>query len=204
MSKTIVLATRNANKTRELAGRLASAGVRVIDLSHFPEMGETEETGASFDENALVKARAAAKFTGLPAVADDSGLCVDALGGGPGIFSARFADDWECLPGETRDQRNTRKLLHELRGKKNRKARYHASIAGALPDGSETVVQGEWEGEILLEPRGSNGFGYDPVFFDPLAGKTAAEMSAEEKTSRSHRGKALNALLGILPEFLKD
>lgn len=203
--KKIVLATSNKGKVRELADSLADKGYIVYGLDEFPQIGEIEENGDSFAENALVKARAVAAATGLPAIADDSGLMVDALGGAPGIYSARFGQDWEYLPGEDRDGRNIRKLLYALKdvpGQK-RDAKFVTVMAVVLPTGEEATTSGEWHGRILEAPRGHNGFGYDPVFFDDELGRAAAELTKEEKNSRSHRGRALRAMLEKLPAFLK-
>lgn len=193
----IVLATGNAGKVRELAGSLAAFGMEVAGLSDFPAIGDIEETGSSFEENALLKARIVAAATGLVCVADDSGLEVDALGGAPGIFSARYADDWAYLPGESRDARNIRKLLASLAGvpAPQRTCRFVCCMAAVRPKGGELVVRGVWEGRLLEAERGAGGFGYDPVFFDEESQMSAAEMHRDEKNARSHRGKALRALL---------
>ena len=200
----VVLATHNAGKVRELAGPLADFGVEVIGLEAFPQIEDIEETGTTFEENALIKARAVAGITGLISVADDSGLMVEALGGRPGVYSARYSDDWQSLPGEGRDQRNIRKLLHELADvPEGRRACCCVSCMAAVrPDGGEMVVRGTWEGRLLAAPRGENGFGYDPIFFDPLINKTAAQLSREEKNARSHRGNALRALLARWGAFM--
>ena len=193
----LVLATSNASKVRELAEPLAVFGMEVVGLSAFPEIGDIAETGTTFEENALIKARTVAQVTGLLSVADDSGLEVDALGLQPGVYSARYSDDWEFLPGENRDARNIRKLLHALRDvpQAQRNCRFVCCMAAVKPHGEELVVRGVWEGQVLEERRGANGFGYDPVFFDAEIGKSAAELTREEKTARSHRGKALRALM---------
>ena len=175
----IVLATHNAGKVRELADPLSQFGVEVLGLEFFPTIGEIDETGTTFEENACIKAREVARLTGLISIADDSGLEVDALDGRPGVYSARYSDDWESLPGESRDVRNIRKLLHELAN-----------------------VRGVWDGRLLTAPRGENGFGYDPVFFDAIVGKTAAELTRDEKNARSHRGNALRALLAKWQGFM--
>lgn len=200
----VVLATHNAGKVRELAAPLAAFGVQVLGLDAFPRIGEIEENGSSFEENALIKARAVAGLTGLVSVADDSGLEVDALGGAPGVYSARYSDDWTSLPGESRDERNIRKLLHQLADvpEERRACRFVSCMAAAKPHGGEIVLRGIWEGRLLAAPRGSNGFGYDPVFFDPLIGKAAAELSRDEKNARSHRGNALRALLARWSAFM--
>ncbi|MDE7242146.1 RdgB/HAM1 family non-canonical purine NTP pyrophosphatase [Desulfovibrio sp.] len=200
----VVLATRNAGKIAELAGPLSAFGVELVGLDAFPEIGEIEENGVTFEENALIKARAVAKTTGLTAIADDSGLMVDALGGAPGVYSARYADDWEMLPGENRDGRNIRKLLDALKNvpEGERACRFVTVMAAVRPDGRELAVRGEWPGTLLQSPRGSNGFGYAPVFFDADIGRTAAELTREEKTARSHRGRAAAALLERWRDFM--
>ncbi|QCC84687.1 RdgB/HAM1 family non-canonical purine NTP pyrophosphatase [Desulfovibrio desulfuricans] len=201
----IVLATHNAGKVRELAAPLTEFGVEVLGLSSFPEIGEIEETGTTFEENALIKARAVAALTGLVSVADDSGLEVDALSKAPGVYSARYSDDWQSQPGESRDARNIRKLLHEMANvpADKRGCRFVSCMAAVRPDGKELVVRGTWEGQLLESRRGDNGFGYDPLFFDKLIGKTAAELTRDEKNSRSHRGNALRALLARWTEFMQ-
>ena len=201
----VVLATSNAGKVRELAEPLAALGVEVFGLDGFPGLGEIVEDGDSFEANALIKARAVAAHTGLVSIADDSGLEVDALHGAPGIHSARYADDWEFLAGESRDARNIRKLLHVLRDvpEAERGCRFVCCTAVVLPSslgGREWTVRGVWEGRLLTSPRGENGFGYDPVFWDPELGRSAAELTREEKMSRSHRGRALGALLAAWPD----
>ena len=200
----VVLATRNAGKIAELAGPLSAFGVELVGLDAFPEIGEIEENGASFEENALIKARAVARATGLVSVADDSGLMVEALGGAPGVYSARYSDDLEMLPGENRDRRNIRKLLAAMADvpEGERGCRFVTAMAAVRPDGHELTVRGEWPGTLLASPRGSNGFGYDPVFYDADVGRTAAELSREEKTARSHRGRAAAALLARWADFM--
>lgn len=201
----IVLATQNAGKVRELAEPLTEFGVEVLGLSAFPEIGEIEESGVTFEENALIKARAVAALTGLVSVADDSGLEVDALDGAPGVYSARYSNDWESLPEESRDARNIRKLLHVMASAptEKRTCRFVCCMAAVRPDGGEIVVRGTWEGSLLESRHGDNGFGYDPIFFDPSAGKSSAQMTRDEKNARSHRGNALRALLARWPEFMK-
>ena len=200
----VVLATGNAGKVRELAEPLAGLGVEVLGLDKFPDVGDIVEDGDSFEVNALIKARAVAAHTGLVSVADDSGLEVDALHGAPGIHSARYADDWEFLAGESRDARNIRKLLHVLRDvpEAERGCRFVCCMAVVFPPslgGREWTVRGAWEGRLLTAPRGENGFGYDPVFWDAELGRSAAELSRTEKMGRSHRGRALRALLDGWP-----
>lgn len=200
-TQTIVLATRNAGKIRELAQELAVHNMQVLGLEDFPHIEDIEETGTTFEENALLKARAVATMTGYIAIADDSGLEVDALGGAPGVYSARYGNDWDFLPHEDpkthKDARNNRKLQHALQDipEEQRQARFVSCMAACKPTGEHIIVRGTWEGHILTEPRGHNGFGYDPLFFDPTIGRCAAELTKDEKNSRSHRGQALRSLL---------
>lgn len=198
--QTLILATRNQGKVRELREPLARFGFDVKSLpDDFPEI---PETGTTFEENALIKARAVAEALGVPAVADDSGIEVDALGGAPGVYSARYSLDWPEREGESTDDRNNRKLLAELEGvsAEKRTARFRCCMALVYPSSWENrpadlVVSGAWEGSIAFAPSGSNGFGYDPLFIDPASGRTGAELSREEKMACSHRGKALARLL---------
>jgi XTP/dITP diphosphohydrolase len=191
-----VLASANRGKAAELAALFRESGL-AIDLVAQTELGvpSVPETASTFVENALLKARHAARVTGLPAVADDSGLAVDALGGVPGVRSARYA-------GPAADDRaNVAKLLAAMSDEKqNRSARFHCALVALLraDDPAPAVATGEWVGEIATAERGSNGFGYDPVFFDPRLGKTAAELSAAEKNGVSHRGAALRRLIELL------
>ena len=206
-SMTVILASRNAGKIRELGELLAEYGMHVLGLDAFPGIGDIEETGVTFEENALIKARTVTQLTGHICIADDSGLEVDALNGAPGVYSARYSDDWHSLDGESRDQRNTRKLLLTLSKLPDapRSCRFVCCMAAVKPDflgGGELMVRGAWEGLVLDAPRGENGFGYDPVFFDPELGKSAAELSGPEKNARSHRGKALRLLMERWQEFV--
>ena len=156
-------------------------------------VSEAEETGTTFVENALIKARHAADATGLPAIADDSGLAVDALGGSPGVYSARYAGL------KATDSDNIDKLLHELDGVKERDAAFHCVACFVTPEDDEPLIAiGEWRGSILETRSGHGGFGYDPVFLDPESGRSAAELSADEKNARSHRGQALRVLQALL------
>jgi XTP/dITP diphosphohydrolase len=204
----IVLATRNAGKIRELADALRAFGLEVLGLTAFPAMQDVEETGASFEENALLKACAVARYAGCIAVADDSGLEADALGGAPGIYSARYSD-MRPLPPEAEnpalsmDERNNLVLLRELDAvpDEKRTGRFVCAMSACKPDGTHIILRGVWEGRIRRAPRGTNGFGYDPLFFDPKTGCTAAELGKEEKNARSHRGSALHKLLAAWPEF---
>lgn len=187
----IVLASGNAGKLRELAAMLAPLGHEVVSQSAF-NIETPPETGVTFAENALLKARYAAGRTSLPALADDSGIEVDALGGRPGVYSARYAGD-----GAT-DQQNLEKMLDELRGvpPERRTARYQCVIvlARSADDAHPLIAQGTWEGRVLTTPRGSGGFGYDPIFQPEGLTVTAAELPAAEKNARSHRGQALRTL----------
>jgi XTP/dITP diphosphohydrolase len=190
----IVLATGNPGKVREIQRLLAEIGVDVVPQTELG-VGDAEETGTSFVENALIKARHAAIMTGLPAIADDSGLVVDALDGRPGIYSARYSG------ADATDDSNIDKLLQELCGVPGdkRTAAFHCcAVYVSVNDATSLVAEGRWQGRILDERRGTQGFGYDPVFFDPECGRTAAELTPEVKNARSHRGKALTALAEML------
>ncbi len=184
----LVMATRNKGKSDEIKAILKDFPVEIRDLNDFGPIPEVEEDGDSFEENAYKKAAFTAKVLGLPALADDSGLEVEALGGRPGVHSARFAGP------DASDEENNAKLLEEMKGITNRRARFCCVISIAVPTGFALTYEGTCEGEILEEPRGSNGFGYDPLFYYPPAGKTFAEMTMEEKSRVSHRGKALDEL----------
>ncbi|MFN3368579.1 MAG: RdgB/HAM1 family non-canonical purine NTP pyrophosphatase [Thermus sp.] len=185
----LVLATGNPGKVRELKEGLAPLGWTLLSLADFP-LRLPKEEGSTFLENALLKAAYVAKATGLPALADDSGLEVPALGGEPGVYSARYGGR------ETDRERNVYLLerMRHLQGEE-RKARFLAVLVLAYPDGHVEAYQGQVEGYILEAPRGEGGFGYDPLFYVPEAGKTFAEMTLEEKARYSHRGKAIKALL---------
>ena len=188
--KQIVLASNNAGKLREFGQMLARIDIEVLPQAHF-NIPEAEEPHVTFVENALAKARHAAKLTGLPALADDSGICVAALGGAPGVFSARYAGEPKS------DERNNQKLIAELQGKSDRRAHYVAVLVFVhhADDPQPIICEGEWHGEIIDTPRGANGFGYDPYFLVPDLKQTAAEIAATEKNQRSHRGKALAQLM---------
>ncbi len=187
-----VLASGNAGKLRELALALEPLAVKLRPVAEFSARSP-EESGSSFVENALIKARAAAACSGLPALADDSGLEVDVLNGAPGVYSARYAG-----PGAD-DQANNERLLRELADidPPQRRARFRCVIAlvQSAEDPKPLLAQGCWEGEILSAPRGRSGFGYDPLFLDPELGLTAAELDPADKLARSHRGQAIRALL---------
>ena len=197
---TVVLATRNAHKVTELSRILATTGVEValVGLDAYPQMPEVAETGLTFADNALLKARAVAAFTGLPAVADDSGLCVDALHGMPGIFSARWSG------GHGDDKANLDLLLAQLSDVSERGAQFVCVAALALPASSaerrEWTVTGVLAGSLTRERRGTGGFGYDPVFLPTGSPVTTAELSPEGKDAISHRGRALRALAPVIAE----
>ncbi len=185
----IVLATKNKNKAEELKRITEGVPVSIFTLDDFPGCPETEEDGATFEANAIKKALAAARYTGRPALADDSGLEVYALGGAPGIYSARYAG------AGANDGQNTGKLLSEMRSlvQDKRGARFVCCIALAFPDGNTCTFYGYAEGSIGTEQRGVRGFGYDPVFYPEGCNRTFAEMDEKEKDALSHRGKALQA-----------
>ncbi len=198
MTSRLVLASRNAHKLQELDRILADAGlgIELVGVEAFPDVEEVAETGETFAANALLKARAVAEATGLPAVGDDSGLCVDALNAMPGIFSARWS-------GGGGDRANLELVLAQLADvpEERRGGHFVCAAAVALPDGRTAVVEGRLDGRIIREPRGSNGFGYDPVFVpvedgaDLADGRTTAQLSDAEKDAISHRGRALRLLV---------
>jgi len=190
----ILLATRNPDKVRELAALLGDLGIRIRTLADFPTAPEVEEDGTTCEANALKKAREIALATGLPSVADDTGLEVDALGGRPGVFAARYAGE------DASYEDNCRKLLKELAGvpPARRTARFVTVAALAMPGGHARVATGTLVGVIAERCVGSQGFGYDPVFLLPELGRTLAELTAEEKNRISHRAKAFRAMADIL------
>lgn len=195
MFERLVIASGNPGKLRELGAILAPLGIEVTPQSAFG-VPEAEEPHPTFVENALAKARHAASLTGLPALADDSGICVDALGGAPGVHSARYA-------GEPRsDERNNAKLLAELSGRSDRGAYYYCVIVvlrNAI-DPRPLIAEGLWHGQILPAPRGTGGFGYDPLFLDPQFNLTGAELAPARKNLTSHRGKAMALLVEALKQ----
>jgi len=194
MIKIIVLATRNSGKIKEFQQLLKNFPVEIKSLSDFGPIPEVEEDGKTFDDNAYKKALFTAKVLGLPAISDDSGLVVEALNGAPGVKSARYAGE------NATDQENIEKLLGEMEGKDDRRAAFECVISIAAPSGPALTYEGRCEGEIAQKPRGTSGFGYDPVFFYPEYNKTFAELSSDEKNRVSHRGKALGA---VVEEFDK-
>lgn len=187
--KRVVIASNNQGKLREIGRILAPLGLEIVPQSSLGVPDAAEPFG-TFIENALVKARHASQHTGLPALADDSGICVDALGGAPGVYSARYAGQ------PSSDARNNARLLAELEPFSDRRAHYYCVIVFLrhAEDPEPLIAEGAWYGEILREHRGSGGFGYDPLFLIPEVGKTGAEIPIEEKNRISHRGKALAAL----------
>lgn len=188
------MASSNVGKLREISRILEDLDIVVIAQSEFG-VSDADETGTTFAENALIKARHAAEITGLPAIADDSGLIVDALDGRPGVYSARYAGEGAS------DAQNNRKLLTELAlvDDDDRGAAFHCTACFVMPDDSDPLLaSAEWRGTILREERGDGGFGYDPLFLDPASGRTGAELSAAEKNARSHRGQALRRLGELL------
>ncbi len=192
----IVIASKNAGKIAEFQRILSEVGISVITDIDFPDVAET---GSTFEENAILKARAVSSFTNLPALADDSGLAVEALNGAPGIFSARYSG----RHGD--DAANISRLLEDLKGvlDENRRAKFVAVLALVTPDGRELLVRGELEGKLRNQPTGTNGFGYDPIFEPENSNRTLGELSPSEKDAISHRSKALRDLTPKIRPFLK-
>ena len=192
----LVLASNNAKKLKELSALLSPLGIELVPQGSL-DIPEAEEPFHTFVENALAKARHAARLSGLPALADDSGLCVRALGGAPGVFSARYAGDPKS------DARNNQKLLDDLQGVTDRDAHFVSLLVLVrhADDPQPIIAEGNWHGEILNAPRGEQGFGYDPLFWVPAAGLSAAEMHAEAKNQCSHRALAMQQLLARLREL---
>ncbi len=192
----MVLASKNAHKLAEMAAILSQVGIEVVLESDVGADVEVEETGTTFEENAALKAKAVMEATGLPAIADDSGLCVTALGGGPGVFSARYGGE-----GLT-DKDRYELVLSGLSGQIDRSARFVSCICCAFPNGDTVTARGECPGLITYAPRGEDGFGYDPIFLVPEKRKTFAQMTAEEKNAISHRGVALQKFKVELEKYL--
>ena len=193
MSHKLVLATRNQGKIiefRRILEALAPGEIELVGVDQFPDLVDVDETGSTFEENSLLKARYTCLATGLPAIADDSGLCVDALNGDPGIYSARWAGE------HGNDQANLEKVLDQLKEVPDEKRTAHFMCVASLvlPDGREQVAEGRFEGHILHAPVGENGFGYDPIFQPLGLSISSAQMSAEEKDLVSHRGKSLRSI----------
>ena len=192
-----VLATHNPGKLKEMGAILARFGVEVVSPKDLGLTVDVEETGTTFAENAMLKAKAICAAAQLLAIADDSGLCVDALNGGPGVYSARYG-------GEGLDDRGRYMLLlNNMRGQTTRAAHFACAIACAFPNGDTLTAEGRCDGTIAFAPMGEGGFGYDPVFFVPEKAKTFGQLTAEEKSAISHRGRALESFVGKLETYLK-
>ncbi len=194
-----ILASNNSGKLKEMKALLAGVGAEVVSQSEAGLAHEAEETGTTFEENALIKAHAACQALGEATISDDSGLVVDALGGAPGVYSARYGGE-RCKS----DADRIALLLRNLAGEERRTARFVSCIACVFPNGDVLTARGECEGEIGFDPRGSGGFGYDPVFVFPKTGKTMAELTPEEKNAVSHRGAALRQFEKKLREYHAD
>jgi len=192
-----ILASNNAHKLEEIHAILKDFDIELMSMREAGLDIEIEENGTTFEANSLIKAKAVVDELGTIAIADDSGLMVDALDGSPGVYSARFAGE------PSNDQNNNEKLLRELEPKENRSAKFVSVITMLFPDGKTIVARGEAFGKIGFEYKGSNGFGYDPLFIDEVSGLTFAELSSEEKNNRSHRAKALEILKEKLKEMIK-
>ena len=194
----MVLASRNPGKLKEIQAILSSLPVRLLSLEDFPDMPEISEDGSTFAENAGQKARTVARLTGRVAIADDSGLTVDALQGRPGVYSSRYAGD------QATDEDRYQKLLKEMEGipEGKRQGAFVCAIAVASPDGDADIVEAKWRGTIMFSPRGTNGFGYDPVFFIPELNQTVAELAPTLKNKISHRAQAFEKLKRVLPKYL--
>ena len=192
-----VLATHNPNKIREMGAILGQFGVEVVSPKDLGITVDVEETGTTFAENAMLKAKAICELAKLPAIADDSGLCVDALNGAPGVYSARYG-------GLDDDVARYRLLLENLRGAGTRAAHFHTSVVCCFPNGDVLEAEGDCHGTIAYAPQGENGFGYDPVFFVPELRKTFAQLTPEEKNAISHRGVALRAFGEKLKEYMEN
>jgi XTP/dITP diphosphohydrolase len=190
MSRTLILASNNAGKLKEFSALLAPINFDLHTQSEF-NVPEAEEPHVTFVENAIAKARHASRLTGVPALADDSGVCVNALGGAPGVYSARFGGEPKS------DQRNNEKLIADLASHEDKSAYYYCVLVFVrhADDPQPVIADGRWDGEMIAQARGQGGFGYDPYFWIPSLQKTAAELSAEEKNRLSHRGQALRALI---------
>ncbi len=196
MIRRLILASNNAKKLRELRELFADTGIEVLSQREAGCGFEVEETGSTFEENAFLKASAVTETTGEAAIADDSGLCVDALGGAPGVLSARFTGNHADS-----DEARNRFLLEKMKDAEQRSARFVSCICCTLPNGDVLRSRGECEGEILYAPRGDNGFGYDPIFLVKAAGRSMAELSAEEKNRISHRAVALRRFQEELRDY---
>jgi len=192
-----VLATHNPGKLREMSDILSHLGIEVVSPKELGVTVDVEETGTTFAENAMLKAKAVCKAANLPAIADDSGLCVDALNGGPGVYSARYGGE------ELDDRGRYMLLLNSMRGQTTRAAHFACAVACAFPNGESLTAEGRCDGSIAFAPMGDGGFGYDPVFFVPEYRKTFGQLTAEEKREISHRGRALADFVKKLETYLK-
>jgi len=197
LKQTIVLATTNKGKTREIKRLLKGFPIDIKNLDDFGPIPDVIEDGATFDDNAYKKASFTAKILGYPAMADDSGLCVDALDGAPGVYSARYAGE------NASDADNVKKMLTDLKDHKNRNAAFKCVISIAVPTGAALTYEGECKGVLTKEPIGDNGFGYDPLFFYPELNKTFAQLTIEEKGRVSHRGRALKEIAEEMDKILE-
>jgi XTP/dITP diphosphohydrolase len=193
----LVIATRNKGKTSEIRELLKDFPIEIKNLDDFGPIPQVEEDGTTFEENSYKKASFTARVLGFPAIADDSGLTVDALDGAPGVYSARYAGE------HASDEQRCAKLLKEMEGITNRKAAFECVISIAVPKGPALTYEARCEGLIAQQPAGSNGFGYDPIFYYPPLGKTFAELTREEKNTISHRGKALKELRDEFDKVVK-
>ncbi len=197
MKQIIVLATTNKGKTREIKKLLEGSSVEIKNLDDFGPIPEVIEDGETFDDNAYKKASFTARVLGYPAMADDSGLCVDALDGAPGVYSARYAGE------NASDEDNVKKLLKALEGKENRDASFKCVISIAVPTGAALTYEGECSGVLTTEAAGENGFGYDPLFFTPEFNKTFAQLTMQEKGQISHRGRALKQVADEMDKIIE-
>ncbi|KAA0549205.1 XTP/dITP diphosphatase [Bacillus sp. BGMRC 2118] len=195
--KRIIIATKNKGKVKDFEVLFKTKGYEVISLLDIQNSPDIEETGATFKENAILKAEGIASIVNEIVIADDSGLAIDALDGKPGVFSARYAGE------QKNDEENIQKVLHELQGEKNRSAAFHCALAMAIPSKPTVVVEGTCHGVIAQQPVGENGFGYDPIFFVPEKNKTMAQLTKEEKNLISHRADALRKLEAELNKYLE-
>ncbi|CAM2799181.1 XTP/dITP diphosphatase [Fructilactobacillus fructivorans] len=190
----IVVASKNPGKINEFTEMLSKLGLTVKSINDFDNVPAINENGTTFEENATIKAKVVSEYLDLPVLADDSGLVVDALNGAPGIHSARYA-------GDHNDQANKTKLLRNMQGKRNRNAHFNTTLIVRNPNGKQLVVVGRVDGQIVETPRGTNGFGYDPLFYLPELGKTLAQLTDEQKNAYSARGNALRKLTDVIEDW---
>ncbi|KID41543.1 XTP/dITP diphosphatase [Fructilactobacillus fructivorans] len=190
----IVVASKNPGKINEFTEMLSKLGLTVKSINDFDNVPAINENGTTFEENATIKAKVVSEYLDLPVLADDSGLVVDALNGAPGIHSARYA-------GDHNDQANKTKLLRNMQGKQNRNAHFNTTLIVRKPNGKQLVVVGRVDGQIVETPRGTNGFGYDPLFYLPELGKTLAQLTDEQKNAYSARGNALRKLTDVIEDW---